>query len=149
MGKTEQICRALIVAARTTAAFVVAAELSFAILGMYEWEMMFTWNATAFLAFLGYAVFIMLPISRLPTSAFVSAVAVGVLLAVGSILVSRLLYDDIVESLLRGAIQFRILAWSLLIPIYAYIPIVILNRNHKATKNQIQDIGTNSPNPEL
>ena len=97
---------------------------------MYEWDMMFDWNAAAFLAFLGYGVFVMVPICRLPKSVFLAAVAVGVPLAVGSVIVSRIHFVSFVEDLLGGATPFRILAWSLLIPSYAYIPIVIMCRKH-------------------
>jgi hypothetical protein len=138
MRKSEQLCRALIVAARTTATIVVAGWLLCALLGMYEWEMMLKWNAAAFWAFLGYGVFIMLPVSNIPTSAFIPTVAVGVVLAVGSVVVSRVLYLNLIEDQFGGAKQFRILAWSLLIPIYAYIPIVILNRKRRHENGEIE-----------
>ncbi len=105
---------------------------------MYEWEMMFTYNAAAFLAFLGYAVFVMLPIYRLPKPAFLAAVAVGVPLALGSVIVARIHFVSFVEDFLGGATPFRILAWSLLIPIYAYIPMVILNRKHRHEKRELE-----------
>ena len=152
MGRIDQICQAFIVAARTAAVLVFAGWLLIRLLDMYEWEMMLTWNARAFLAFLGYGMFIMLPISNIPRSAFVCAIAAGVLLAVGSIPVSRLLYQGWIEDDFGGAIQFRILAWSVLIPIYAYIPLAIMHRKRMTVfkthaLNSQQDGAANGSQP--
>ena len=136
MSKTEQTCRALIAAARPTAA--VVALLGCVILSqpLPDWQRVFSWQTAAGVSLFGYAVFILFPIHRLDSITFWLTVAIGALLAVGSLWMSWVLYQAAVVDLLKGAIVFHAIAWIILIPFYAYIPAIILSRKYAAADGE-------------
>lgn len=99
------------------------------------------WETGASVSFFSYAVFIMLPIQRLPSRAFWAFISCGSVLAVGSIWMSKEPYCELKVGFLDGSLLSHAMAWILLIPIYAYIPIVILSRKHVETR-QATEVAT-------
>jgi hypothetical protein len=150
MTKTEQTYRALIAAARPTAVLVAGMGLlmlSQAGHGMPDWRHVCSWETAALVSFFGYAVFIVLPIQRLPPSAFWTCTILGAILCLGSVWMSKELYHGIVEELFDGKRIFCTMAWILAIPIYVYIPTMILNRRHGAA-NTVRAPSPSVPFPE-
>ena len=86
-----------------------------------------------FLAFYGYALFTLLPIRRLSPRRFKIAVVVGSVLALGSIWPIPEIYGDFVHY---GEVRYHLMLWVLIIPVYAYIPMVIWQRRLKATREK-------------
>ena len=106
---------------------------------MPDWRVVFTGETRAGVSFFAYAVFIMLPIQRLPSRAFWVLISCGSVLAVGSIWISKEAYCELIGELLDGSPLFHVMAWILLIPIYAYIPVVILSPKHMETRQATEE----------
>jgi hypothetical protein len=92
----------------------------------------FNWGefffAIGFASFIGYAIFIMFPVQRLPLRIFKVLIGIGILLCLGSVPGSILMYATTVEYTLDGAWVSRFMSWIMLFAVYAYIPLVIINR---------------------
>jgi hypothetical protein len=141
MTKTEKTYRACIAAARSIAvpfAFFGFLTLFGARRGVPDWRRIFSWETVWLITFFGYAVFMILPIDRLCSPMFRAAVTVGAILAVGSVWMSRVLYQVLIVELLEGQLLFFIMAWILLVSVYLYIPILILKRRHEAANKVLQ-----------
>lgn len=134
--KTEQMYRACIVAARSIAIPVAI----FGFIGLSQaghgvnWRLVFSWETVWLISFFGYAVFMILPIDRLSSILFWVSVLVGTILAVGSIWTTRVLYQGLTVDLFDKQIIFRIMIWLLLVPVYLYIPILILKKRNETAK---------------
>ena len=139
MTKTEQMYRVCVVAARSIAVPIVL--FGFLILSRGGWLSggdFFSWETVGLITFFGYAVFMVLPIDLLSSVMFRVAITVGAILAVGSIWLSQVLYQVLIVELLEGQLLFCIMALILLVPVYLYIPILILKRRHKAADKMLQ-----------
>ena len=140
MTKIEHFYKAFIAAARTVSipvAFLGFMGLSQAGHGV-NWRLVFKWETVWIIAFFGYAFFILLPIDRLSSVIFWLLVLVGTILAAGSTWTTRLYYLALTEGLFEGQLIFRIILWFLLLPVYLYIPILILKRKYESDKRKRQ-----------
>lgn len=136
----EQICAALIAAARPTAALFAGIAFLLVVNSpghMPIWENIFKKETLLMLSFFGYALFILIPIRRLPSRIFRTVATVGVILALGSISWSIEIYNGVVNEFLDSRIVFKIMAWILLIPVYLYLPIVIWQRNQVSANHAL------------
>ena len=86
-------------------------------------------------AFFGYAVFIILPVNRLVGLTFWYVIAIGSFLGIVSIPTAWLIYHLFV-GLCEGKIVYHFYAWILLIPIYAYVPTLILIRKQETAEHE-------------
>jgi hypothetical protein len=133
MKTEERICGALIATARPTAALF--AGMAFLVLvsssgQMPIWENVFRKETFFMFSFFGYALFILIPIRRLPSRTFRIVTTIGIILTLGSISWSREMYNGVVNELLDGRVGFKIM------PFYLYIPMMIWQRNQEAA-NQV------------
>ncbi len=138
MTTKGQVCRAFIAAARPTASLFSAAGLLLlagAGGGRLIWRNVLTAETLAMVSFFGYAIFVLIPIRLLSGCAFIAAVAVGTVLAIGSVSWSTQMYGFVLNDLFESQMVFRAMAWILLIPIYAYIPMAIWQRKQGAANS--------------
>jgi len=137
--KTEQIYRVCIIAARSIA--IPVALFGFMSLSQaghgINWRLFFSWETVSLITFFGYAVFMIFPIDRLSSVMFWASVSFGTILAVGSTWASRMLYQALTVVLFNGQFIFCIMIWLLLIPVYLYLPILILKRRNEAAKKKV------------
>ncbi len=92
-------------------------------------------DSLGFLSFFGYAFLVMLPVHRLDGFAFLFVLVIGSLLCIASIPTTATVYrvyiglcdaDDAYHKFL-----LNLYAWILLIPVYTYIPILLLIKKHE------------------
>jgi hypothetical protein len=143
MTLKEKCCRGAILGSRVLAVLVVlpalAAILDLIPMASYSLSLphhefrVLVWLASA-LALFAYSVIVLLPLQRVSGKQFVGLSIAGAVPAAMSFFWVQFMYRGMIVDFLRGKLIYHVMAGTLLLLFYSYLPVVVCLRSISQTK---------------